>query len=321
MIIGLHDAERDHMPGKSFPNFALMKISAYHKARGDTVEWWNALFNQHYGALYSSKVFDFTPENMYLPENAIKGGTGYGLYAELPPEIDTLFPDYSIYPECDYAIGYITRGCPNKCRWCVVPKKEGGIRPYADWRDIVRRDTNKLVLMDNNILACEYGIQQLEELARTDYRIDLNQGMDARLVDDRIADIITSLKWIRYIRFSCDQIAQIEAIERAAALQAERGVRPYRLFVYLLVTADLENAVYRVERLKQLHGISIYAQSEQNPAKGITPNRAQKEFSRRYVCHNGTHRPEFARFTKIHEESGYRFFRCKRRQRKIYAVF
>jgi len=184
MIIGLHDAERDHMAGKTFPNLALMKISAFHKAQGDTVEWWNTLFNWHYGAVYSSKVFDFTPEN------TVKGGTGYGLYTELPSEIDTLFPDYSIYPDCDYAIGYITRGCPNRFRWCVVPKKEGDIRSYSGWRDIVRPDTQKLVLMDNNILASEYGLQQLEELAGTDYRIDLNQGMDARLVDERVADII-----------------------------------------------------------------------------------------------------------------------------------
>jgi len=123
MVIGLHDAERDHMRGKTFPNFALMKLSAYHKARGDTVEWWNAINNANYGAVYSSKVFDFTPENPYLPGNTIKGGTGYGLYAELPPEIDGLFPDYSLYPECDYAVGYMTRGCPNRCKWCVVRKK------------------------------------------------------------------------------------------------------------------------------------------------------------------------------------------------------
>ena len=282
MIIALHDAERDHMPGKSFPNFALMKISAYHKAQGDTVEWWNALNNPQYGAVYSSKVFDFTPENLYLPPDTIKGGTGYGLYRELPPEIDSCFPDYSIYPDCDYAIGYITRGCPNRCVWCVVPEKEGDIRPYADWRDIVRRDTNKLVLMDNNILACEYGITQLAELAGTDYRLDLNQGMDARLVNARIADIIASLKWIRTIRFSCDQIPQIEAIENAAALLADRGVKPSRIFVYLLVTKDLANADYRVQRLKQLK-VSIYAQAERNPAQGIMPNTAQKEFCHRYV--------------------------------------
>jgi hypothetical protein len=283
MIIGLHDAERDHMTGKSFPNFALMKISAYHKTRGDAVEWWCAINNPQYGAVYSSKVFDFTPENLYLPPDAIKGGTGYGLYAELPPEIDGLFPDYSIYPECDYAVGYITRGCPNRCAWCVVPAKEGNIRPYSDWRDIVRRDTKKLVLMDNNILACEYGIRQLAELSGTDYRLDLNQGMDARLVTPEIADIIARVKWIKYIRFSCDQTAQIEAIENAAALLLERGVKHYRIFVYLLVTKDLENADYRVQRLNKLHSISIYAQAEQNPARGITPNAAQNEFVHRYI--------------------------------------
>ena len=105
MIIGLHDAERDHMPRKTYPNFALMKISAFYKARGDTVEWWSPLSDSAYGKIYSSKVFDFTPENPYLPEKTIRGGTGYGLYDELPAEIEHCFPDYSIYPGCDYAIG------------------------------------------------------------------------------------------------------------------------------------------------------------------------------------------------------------------------
>lgn len=298
MLIGLHDAERDHMRGKTFPNFALMKLSAFHRARGDTVEWWNALYNADYGAVYSSKVFDFTPENPYLPGNTIKGGTGYGLYAELPPEIDSLFPDYSLYPECDYAVGYITRGCLNRCRWCAVPAKEGNIRPYADWRRIVRPDTKKLVLMDNNILASEYGIEQLAELAGTDYRVDLNQGMDARLVDGRIADIIARLKWIKYIRFSCDQIPQIDAIRNAAALLMERGVKPYRLFVYLLVTKDIENAAYRVDRLKELKNISIYAQAERNEAKGIVPNAAQLEFAQRYVYGRGYKKEEWPDYCK-----------------------
>lgn len=283
MNIAVHDAERDHMRGKSFPNLALMKLSAHHKARGDTVSWWDALFNPAYDVVYSSKVFDFTDENPYLPADTVKGGTGYGLYQDLPPDVDSCFPDYSLYPECDYAIGYITRGCPNRCRWCVVPKKEGDIRPYAHWRDIVRRDTNKLVLLDNNILSSEYGIGQLAELADTDYRIDLNQGMDARLVDERAAAVLARLKWIKYIRFSCDQISQIPAILNAAALLGAHGVKPYRIFVYLLVTADIENAAYRVERLKELKNISIYAQAERNETQGIVPNAAQLEFAQRYV--------------------------------------
>lgn len=127
MNIGIHDAELEHIKNKTFPNFALMKISAYHKSLGDNVEWWIPL--NTYDRVYSSKVFDYTPENPYLPEDTIKGGTGYGMYNELPAEIENMFPDYSIYPKCDYAIGFLTRGCPNKCEWCYVPRKEGNIRP------------------------------------------------------------------------------------------------------------------------------------------------------------------------------------------------
>ena len=269
MNIGLHDAERDYFKHKSFPNYALMKISAWHKSRGDNVEWWNPLYR--YDRVYSSKVFDFTPVDPYLPENAIRGGTGYRdikMSQTLPKEIDDIFPDYSIYPECDYAIGYLTRGCPNNCRWCIVPKKEGDIRPYRTWRELVRQDTDKLVLMDNNILACEYGIRQLESLILSGYRIDLNQGMDARLVTGTVADILSQLSWIRFIRFSCDQRAQIAPVKRVIEQLIERGVRPYRIFIYLLVTDDLVDASERVEALKVYKAINLYAQAERNVYSG-----------------------------------------------------
>lgn len=291
MIIGLHDADMEHLNKrrhkKVFPNYALMKISACHKALGDTVEWWNS--DKEYDKVYSSKIFDFTPENPLLPSDTVKGGTGYGLFTDLPKEIDDMFPDYSIYPDCDYAIGYITRGCPNNCRWCVVPHKEGAIRPYRIWEQLVRTDSNKLVLMDNNILACDYGIEQLKSLIDSGYQIDLNQGMDARLVTDSIAAILANLKWIKYIRFSCDSIPQIEAIHNAAAMLEKYGVKPYRLFIYLLVTEDLENAECRVEQLKKLKGITVYAQAERNERLGIKPNKLQLEFAQRYV-YSGSYR-------------------------------
>lgn len=284
MLIGLHDADAEHIRHKSFPNYALMKISAWHKAQGDVVEWWNPL--KQYDWVYSSKVFDFTPDNPYLPENTIRGGTGYEdvpIWQQLRPEVDRLFPDYSIYPACDYAIGYITRGCPNNCRWCLVPAKEGEIKPYRSWRQLVRLDSPKLVLMDNNILACDFGISQLESLVGSGYAIDLNQGMDARLVDEHIAEILSKLKWLKYIRFSCDQIPQIEAIVKTVSLLQKQGVKPYRIFVYLLVTQDVNNAAYRVEQLKKLGGITIYAQAERNTRRGIMPNREQLEFAQRYI--------------------------------------
>lgn len=285
MRIGLHDAGMEHLNTKrrqkTFPNYALMKISAYHKALGDTVEWW--LPNGEYDRVYSSKVFSFTPENPYLPADAIKGGTGYELFSDLPPEIDEMFPDYSLYPNCDYAVGYLTRGCPNHCAWCVVPRKEGAIKPYRTWKQLVRPDTDKLVLMDNNILACEYGINQLEHLIDSGYRIDLNQGMDARLVTGEIAEILSHLKWIKYLRFSCDTTAQIEYIQKTAEMLGKHGIKPYRLFIYLLVTDDLDNAEYRVEQLKKLRGITIYAQAERILNGKSEPNALQKEFCQRYI--------------------------------------
>lgn len=303
MYVGLHDSEMEHLKHKSFPNYALMKISAWHKQQGDKVEMFiptdpnepeqlsfipldeyppkrNANI---YDIVYSSKIFDFTPENPYLPANTIKGGTGYDVKSKLPPEIEGVFPDYSLYPDCDYAIGYITRGCPNKCPWCVVPLKEGGIKPYRHWQQLVRPDSDKLVLMDNNILSCEYGISELESLIESGYKIDLNQGMDARLVDERIADILARVKWIKYIRFSCDQKAQIEHIFKVAELLEKRGIKLYRLFIYVLVTKDIEDAAFRVEQLRKIPNITLYAQAERNEKKGIIPNSVQLEFAQRYV--------------------------------------
>ena len=306
MRIGLHDADREHMKHKTFPNYALMKISAYHKAHGDQVEWWTPMLS--YDRVYSSKVFDFTPENPYLPPDTIRGGTGYRdvpINQTLPPEIDDIFPDYSIYPECDYAIGYLTRGCINHCPWCVVPAKEGNIRPYRTWEQLVRPDSDKLVLMDNNILACEYGISQLKSLCGSGYAIDLNQGMDARLVDDRIAQILSRLKWIRFIRFSCDQVSQIEPIMRTAELLGKYGIRPYRMFIYLLVTKDVDNAAYRVDQLKRLTGINIYAQAERNDRKDIVPNALQLEFAQRYVYGRCYKKESWAEYLKRHKEKRF----------------
>lgn len=282
MKIGLHDAEKEHFrKTKTFPNFALMKISSWHKQRGDAVEWWNPLFR--YDRVYSSKVFDFTPENPYLPPGTIKGGTGYDIKSCLPEEIDEMYPDYTIYPECDYAIGFLTRGCIRSCPWCIVPEKEGMIRPYRHWQEVVRPDTKKLVLMDNNILAIDFGIRQLEELSKTDYKIDLNQGMDARIVDENLVRLFGKLHWIQFIRFSCDTIAQVPYIQRIYEEFKRQGVGTSKIFVYFLVRKDLQEASKRLEALKHLKGISIYAQAEQNPRLGVVPTKAQKEFACRYI--------------------------------------
>lgn len=284
-MVGLHDADAEHLKHKVFPNYALMKISAWHKLQGDMVEWWNPLYK--YDRIYSSKVFDFTLADPYLPEDTIKGGTGYKdipKNGELPKEIDDMFPDYSLYPNCDYAIGFLTRGCPNNCDWCYVPEKEGDIRPYRTWREIIRKDTNKLVLMDNNILACEHGITQLSELSESNIKIDLNQGMDIRLVTEDIVKLFKKLNWIKYIRFSCDTRGQLPYFKRVFDWFEKYGVSRSKVFIYILVREDIQDAEYRVQSLNVMwKSLSFFAQAERNDRKGIIPNRMQLEFAQRYI--------------------------------------
>lgn len=171
MRIGIHDSDKT-----GFPNYALMKISAYHKAQGDEVQWWNPM--EHFDKVYSCKVFTFTPEELMLPEDAIKGGTGYGMYDTLPLVIDNILPDYTLYPDVEHAVGFLTRGCIRKCPWCVVPQKEGQIAPYREWQDIKRPDKRDIVFMDNNVLASAWGLEQIEDMVRrkADVRIDSTRG-------------------------------------------------------------------------------------------------------------------------------------------------
>ena len=273
MKIGLHDSD-----STVFPNLALMKLSAWHKVHGDSVEWWNPLVT--YDRVYSSKVFSFTPECDYLPPDTIKGGTGYGvgMFDELEPEIDSIFPDYSIYPDCDYAIGFLTRGCIRHCPWCVVPRKEGNIRPYNTWQEIKRTDSRKIVFMDNNVLACQHGIEQMDNMVGEDVRIDFNQGLDARLITTEIASMLAKLKWIRFIRMSCDTDAMLEVVLQAVDRLRQYGVKPWRIFCYVLVQ-DISSAERRVLALRDA-GISPFAQPYRDFSNNIEPSAEMMRFAR-----------------------------------------
>ena len=271
MKIGLIDVD-----GHNFPNLALMKISAWHKEQGDEVEWWTPMFQ--YDRVYSSKVFTFTPENPFLPMNTIKGGTGYGVYEDLPDEIDAMQPDYSIYPGCGYAIGFLTRGCIRKCPWCVVPKKEGGIRAYRTWEEIKRPDSRDIVFMDNNVLACKHGIEQMESMVGKTVRIDFNQGLDARLITPEIAELLSKLHWIRFIRMSCDTDEMLPVVLDAISMLKQNGIKPYRVFVYLLVK-DIESAERRAIALRN-EGAEVFAQPYRDFGKNIEPTQEQRSFAR-----------------------------------------
>lgn len=271
MRVALHDSDNT-----SFPNLALMKLSAWHKAQGDIVEWWTPLLT--YDRVYSSKVFTFTDENPYLPPDTIKGGTGYGKLDELPQEVDAMFPDYSIYPDCDHAIGFLTRGCIRKCPWCIVPKKEGKIRPYQTWQEIKRPDSRDIVFMDNNVLACQHGLEQIEDMGGKNVRVDFNQGLDARLITDDVAKMLSKLKWIRQIRMSADTDAMLDIVLTAIDRLGKYGVKPYRVFVYVLVQ-DVESAERRVIALRKV-GADPFAQPYRDFTTNTEPPLEQRRFAR-----------------------------------------
>lgn len=272
MKIGLIDVD-----GHNFPNLALMKISAYHKAQGDAVQWYEPLISGHCDRVYMSKVFTFTPDYEYFidADEIIKGGTGYRLYDEvLPDEIDSIYPDYTIYPQYDFAIGFLTRGCIRKCPWCVVPKKEGQLRAYCNWQNIKRFDTNKIVFMDNNVLASDFGIDQIRSMVGHDVKIDFNQGLDARLITDDIAHMLSRVKWIRFIRLACDTSAMLPVITDAVKRLNKYGWKPYRVFVYALIE-DVNEAYDRIKRLDEL-GVDVFAQ----PYRDFDTNYVDPEHKR-----------------------------------------
>lgn len=272
MKIGLVDVD-----GHNFPNLALMKISAYHKSLGDSVEWYQPLLSGHMDKVYMSKVFTFTPDyEYYIDADSIEqGGTGYKDYSKkLPFEVDSLTPDYTIYPQYDYAIGFLTRGCIRNCKWCVVPKKEGKLQNYDVWQHIKREDSKRIIFMDNNVLASEHGLAQIEEMTQADVKIDFNQGLDARLITNDIAKMLAKIKWDKYLRLACDTSSMLPIVTEKIKKLGEYGLKPYKIFCYVLIE-DTQDAHRRIVALDKL-GIMPFAQ----PYRDFETNYVNPEHKR-----------------------------------------
>ena len=290
MNIGLVDvdghAKKKKWGATIYPNIALCKLARYHKAKGDSVEW--AIPFNHYDLIYKSKIFNFSPDDTvsYNADRIIMGGTGYDINSKLFNEVDKMQPDYSIYPHvpADTAYGFLTRGCPNKCKWCVVPRKEGVIVPYMDVDDIAIEGRKKLVLMDNNILAAgDYAKEQLEKIIEKGYRVDFNQALDARLVTDDFARLLAKVKWLdnNRIRFGCDTHKQIKDCERAMEMITGYGFTG-QYFLYTMLNDNFKECYDRINhwwlRMREVRekheGRQVYAYAQpyrdpDNPSRVI----------------------------------------------------
>ena len=253
MYIGLIDVD-----SHNFPNLALMKISAWHKKRGDTVEW--AFPLAKYDIVYQSKVFDdtYSPDIEWIPqaEKIVKGGTGYGLDNKLPDEIEHIYPDYSLYPNLtdNTAYGYLTRGCPRHCDFCIVGDKEGlrSIR-VADLSEFWNGQ-RYIKLLDPNMLACREHMDLLRQLIDSGAYVDFTQGLDIRLTNEENITAINHLK-LKEIHFAWDNPRdKLESKFEFYTRYAKH--KPHRKYgtVYILTNhgTTMQENLYRVYILRDL---------------------------------------------------------------------
>lgn len=302
MKIGLIDVD-----GHNFPNIPLMKISAWHKSQGDSVEWYDPMFSDEKDIVYMSKVFSFTEDYLFpiKAKKIIKGGSGYCISLingkevydgskdnELPYEIEHIYPDYSIYEITDTAYGFLSRGCPRGCSFCHVEAKEGrASRKVADLSEFWNGQKN-IVLCDPNILACKQWKDLLQQLIDSKAWVDINQGLDIRLMTEEKAEMIKQIK-TKNIHFAWDRYEDKEKILPKFKMFKEiTGINYRKLTVFVLCNFDttLKEDLERIYTLRDI-GFNPYVMlynKEQIP-KGHELRKLQRWVNNRIIfnsCRN-----------------------------------
>lgn len=264
MNIGLYDVD-----SHNFPNLALMKISAWHKAQGDNVEF--VLPLKHYDKIYVSKVFgdEYSQMSDYClqADEIVYGGTGFAITVEngkevyhkdrdpnLPDEIEHIYPDYSLYPELtkDKAYGFLTRGCCNNCDFCIVSKKEGMCSKKVANLSEFWSGQKEIILLDANLLACKDRIELLEQLAESKAWIDFSQGLDARFITEEVAKALSAVKK-NIVHFAFDFMKNEKAIVKGLKMYSQYNKVSISDSVYILTNFDttVEEDLYRVKMVQE----------------------------------------------------------------------
>lgn len=264
MDIGLIDVD-----GHNFPNLALMRISAYHKSIGDRVEWWETDF-KYYDIVYKSKIFsDAYSSEQQDPINCgelRKGGTGYCITLgsdskerfgksknkPLPPEIEKMFPDYSIYPQFDFAVSMTSRGCPRGCSFCHVADKEGKCSvKVADVSDFWNGQ-KEIRILDPNITACREKRDLMRQYRETKAVLDFTQGLDIRLLNDDDIEDINRMR-LRTIHFAWDNPKDdLESKFRNFAKNFRRKSNIGMVYCLTNYNSTMQENLYRIYTLRDL---------------------------------------------------------------------
>ena len=294
MNVGLIDADNYKKLEGCFPNLVLMKLSAWHKSQGDYVEWYdhmkameNIFTGGYYDKVYVSKVFSFTPEYEFpiYADEVEYGGSGYCISIgedgnehfdkskdkQLPDEIEHIMPDYSLYGITDCSYGFMSRGCPRGCHFCIVKDKEGlCARKVADLSEFWNGQ-KEIQLLDPNVLACREWKDILQQLIDSGAMVEFNQGLDIRMMTAEKADMLKRIR-VKRIHFAYDRWEDKEMIEpRFRTFADATGWDKQKVMVYCLTNFDstLAQDMERVLFLRSLRlapYIMIY--NKQNLPKG-----------------------------------------------------
>lgn len=285
----------------NFSSLPLMKLSAYHKAIGDEVEMYMPI-NQ-YDLVYASKAFSFTDDidtnSVIQADEVKKGGTGYCINVKngrevfdnsknssLPREIEHIYPDYALYPQYKYAVGFLTRGCPRNCGFCVVGEKEGLCSKQVADLDEFWRGQKEIKLLDPNILACENNESLLKQLAESKARVDFTQGIDIRLTNPDNIELLNKIK-VTMLHFAWDNPKQdltkyFRRFSEHTKIKSDRNKVVYVLTNY---NSTLEEDLYRIYKLREL-GYSPYVMIYQKENAPREIRRLQRWVNCRWIFHS-----------------------------------
>lgn len=256
MKIGILQVDGEH------PNMALMQICGYHEGLGHDVERYKGnLFEHEYDLIYASKIFKFSPMPD-LPARAIIGGTGIDFTNVLPAEMATQAPSYSLYPDCDYHIGFSMKGCRLRCAFCCVPQKEGRPRWNASIDELLinPQGGNRLMLLDNDFFGGPDWRANLIRIIELKLRVCFVQGLNIRIITQEQADMLAQSNFQnakfheKYLTFAWDKYHDRKLIVRGIEICNTAGIPNNKMQFFVLIgfntTADQD--LERVMMLKEL---------------------------------------------------------------------
>lgn len=241
---------------------------------------------------------------------SLKAAQDTDLTMPCPMKIEHIYPDYSIYPKLtkDTSYGFLTRGCPRHCDFCIVGDKEGLIsRKVANLSEFWRGQKN-IELLDPNILACKDRMELLNQLAKSKAKVNFSQGLDIRLTNKDIAKKLSEIN-VSMFHFAWDNPKQDLTKQFRDFTENYHNLSFRNLIVYVLVNfnSTMEENLYRIYTLKAL-GYSPYIMVYDKPNAPLEIKRLQRWVNNRFIFRSCETFEDYMKVAKSEDENISKLF-------------